>query len=416
KFSDGVVWNEEQLWAAYLKQGAATNDRLEGTKQNNTIRGGLGSDFLDGKAGADTYLFNRGDGQDTLADSSNDTSIDQLVFSGTGLTSTNVVVTRVGTSYDLKVAFGGGITDSVLLKDQVYGSGNSLNYGVESVKFSDGVVWNEEQLWAAYLKQGAATNDRLEGTKANNTIRGGLGSDFLDGKAGADTYLFNRGDGQDTLSDSSNDASIDQLVFSGTGLTSTNVIVTRVGTTYDLKVAFGGGITDSVLLKDQVYGSGNSLNYGVESVKFSDGVVWNEEQLWAAYLKQGAMTNDRLEGTNKNNTIRGGLGNDFLDGKAGADNYLFNLGDGNDILSDSSNDASVDTLVLSGAGLTSTNVKATRVGTSNDVQLSFGGGISDTILLKDQLYGGISGRYGIESIRFSNGTTWSESQLWGAIK
>ncbi|RUT08855.1 hypothetical protein DSM106972_009080 [Dulcicalothrix desertica PCC 7102] len=43
---------------------------LEGTNLNNTIKGGVGTDYLDGRGGADTYLFNRGDGQDTLFDSS----------------------------------------------------------------------------------------------------------------------------------------------------------------------------------------------------------------------------------------------------------------------------------------------------------------------------------------------------------
>ncbi|OUC15130.1 MAG: hypothetical protein B0A82_08670, partial [Alkalinema sp. CACIAM 70d] len=113
--------------------GTSNNDTLNGSVENDTLSGLKGNDILDGKAGADTYLFNRGDGQDTLADSSNDTNIDQLVFSGAGLTSTNVIVTRVGTTSDLKITFGGGITDSVILKDQLYGSGNSLNYGVESV-------------------------------------------------------------------------------------------------------------------------------------------------------------------------------------------------------------------------------------------------------------------------------------------
>jgi Ca2+-binding RTX toxin-like protein len=152
---------------------------------------------------------------------------------------------------------------------------------VERVKFSNGVTWTEEQLWNAYLKTGTASNDTLEGTNLNNTIKGGVGTDYLDGRGGADTYLFNRGDGQDTLYDSSyNDNSVDQLVFSGTGLTSTNAIITRLGTSYDLKISFGGGISDSIILKNQVYST--TYSYGVESIKFSDGVTWTEEQLWNA--------------------------------------------------------------------------------------------------------------------------------------
>ncbi|NJR48461.1 MAG: hypothetical protein HC780_01785 [Leptolyngbyaceae cyanobacterium CSU_1_3] len=120
-------------------------------------------------------------------------------------------------------------------------------------------------------------------------------------------------------------------------------------------------------------------------------MTWAEAQIWNAYLTVGAATNDTLEGTSFNNTLRGGIGTDYLDGRGGADTYLFSSGDGQDTLHDTGNDTSVDTLVLSGAGLTSTNVRASRVGTSNDIQLSFGGGSTDSILLKNQLFGGIAG-------------------------
>jgi Ca2+-binding RTX toxin-like protein len=259
--------------------GTSGNDSLIGSAENDSLSGLRGNDYLDGREGADTYLFNRGDGQDTIYDRSLDNSVDQLVFSGTGLISTNAIVTRLGTSNDLKISFGGGISDSVVLKNQVYST--SSNYGVESVKFSDGVTWTEEQLWNAYLTTGAASNDTLEGTDLNNTIKGGVGTDYLDGRGGADTYLFNRGDGQDTLYDRSLDKSIDKLIFSGTGLTSTNAIVTRLGTSNDLKISFGSGISDSVVLKNQLYG-GISGSYGVESIKFSNGVSWTETQLWNA--------------------------------------------------------------------------------------------------------------------------------------
>ncbi|MEB3218035.1 MAG: calcium-binding protein [Nostocales cyanobacterium 94392] len=103
----------------------------------------------------------------------------------------------MGSSNDLKISFGGGISDSVVLRNQLLSSDTSSsfsNYGVESVKFSDGATWTEEKLWNAYLTTGASSNDTLSGTNLNNTIRGGLGTDYLDGQGGADTYLFNLGD------------------------------------------------------------------------------------------------------------------------------------------------------------------------------------------------------------------------------
>ncbi|BAU16070.1 hypothetical protein LEP3755_66370 (plasmid) [Leptolyngbya sp. NIES-3755] len=428
RFSNGVIWTEEQLWNSYLTQGATSNDRLQGTNLSNTLRGGLGNDYLDGQAGADIYLFSRGDGHDTIDDSSNDSSIDQLVFSGTGLTAGNVIVTRLGDSNDLRISFG-GTSDAVTLKKQVYGGGNSLNYGVERVRFSDGVIWTEEQLWNAYLTQGAAGNDRLEGTRSSNTLRGGLGNDYLDGQAGADTYLFNRGDGYDTIDDSSNDTSIDQLVFSGAGLTAGNAIVTRIDGTNDLRISFKGNLSDTVILKKQIYGSGNVLNYGIERIKFSDGVVWTEAQLWNTYRNQpnqtlsgtlnsdtlvGGAGDDKLSGLGGNDSLRGGLGSDYLDGGAGADTYLFQLGDGADTIFDNSNDTSLDQLVFSGTGLTVANAIVTRTDGTNDLQISFGGGLSESIVLKNQLFLGFASNYGVESIKFSDGTIWNEAQLWNS--
>ena len=37
--NDGIVWNETQIWGAYLSLGAATNDTLLGTTGNDVIDG-----------------------------------------------------------------------------------------------------------------------------------------------------------------------------------------------------------------------------------------------------------------------------------------------------------------------------------------------------------------------------------------
>jgi Ca2+-binding RTX toxin-like protein len=424
KFSDNVVWTEEQLWNAYLTTGAESNDRLEGTNLPNTLIGGLGSDYLNGRDGGDTYLFRLGDGQDTLADTSTDESIDELVFSGAGLTAANAIVTRLENTKSLNISFGNGILDSVVLTDQVYAVTGAYysQVGVESIKFSDNVVWTEEQLWNAYLTTGAESNDRLEGTNLSNTLIGGLGSDYLDGRNGGDTYLFRLGDGQDTLADTGTDESIDELVFSGAGLTAANAIVTRLENTKSLNISFGNGILDSVVLTDQVYAVTGAYysQVGVESIKFSDNVVWTEEQLWNAYLTTGALSNDRLEGTNLSNTLVGGVGNDYLDGRGDADIYRFNLGDGKDTLADTGLDTGIDQLIFAGAGLTSSNVIVSRLPSSNyDLQISFGNGVFESVLLKDQTYGSISSYYanlGIERITFSDGVIWNESQLLAAVR
>jgi Ca2+-binding RTX toxin-like protein len=127
--------------------GTSGNDTLNGSTENDTLSGLGGNDYLNGRNGADIYIFNRGDGQDTLDDRSSDSSVDQLVFGGTGLTAANARVSRLGNSDDLQISFGGGISDSILLKSQLFSP--SSNSGVESIKFSDGGTWTKAQLIGA---------------------------------------------------------------------------------------------------------------------------------------------------------------------------------------------------------------------------------------------------------------------------
>ena len=262
--------------------GTNSNDSLTGSVNDDTLFGLLGNDFLDGRNGADLYQFRRGDGQDILSDSGTDTSVDQLVFSGPGLTAARARVTRLGTSPDLKISFTGNATDGIVLENQV-STNFSGNRGIERVKFSDGGAWTEAGLRHAYLTLGASTNDTLEGTATANRLVGGVGSDFLDGRNGADLYQFRRGDGQDILSDSGTDSALDELVFSGAGLTSANALVQNLRTsagnlTNDLMISFGSGVTDSVVLRNQISTS-FSGNRGVERFTFSNGVSWTETQL-----------------------------------------------------------------------------------------------------------------------------------------
>jgi Ca2+-binding RTX toxin-like protein len=49
---------------------------------------------------------------------------------------------------------------------------------------------------------GLAGNDSINGGYGNDFLNGGTGNDYLDGAFGNDTYIFSRGDGSDTISDS----------------------------------------------------------------------------------------------------------------------------------------------------------------------------------------------------------------------
>jgi len=53
---------------------------------------------------------------------------------------------------------------------------------------------------------GSAFNDTLTGDSGRNILAGGTGNDVLQGGDGADQYLFNKGDGTDTINAVHSDA------------------------------------------------------------------------------------------------------------------------------------------------------------------------------------------------------------------
>jgi Ca2+-binding RTX toxin-like protein len=425
--------------------GSNGADAMYGEDGDDTLTGGSGDDYVNGGYGNDTYYFKAGDGKDTIDDFGFQPEIDKLIFSGLGLTASNAIVTRIPGTDDLKISFAGK-TDSIVLSNQL-SSGFNNRYGIESVQFSDGIKWTESQLWDAYLRLAPDTNDRLSGNLLDNvilgglgddaiygddgddTLTGGLGNDYVNGGYGNDTYYFNAGDGKDVIDDFGFQNEIDKLIFSGPGLTASNAIVTRIPGTDDLKISFVDK-TDSITLSGQL-SSGFNNRYGVESVQFSDGTKWTESQLWDAYLRLALDTNDRLSGNLLDNVIlgglgddamygedgddalTGGLGNDYVNGGYGNDTYYFNAGDGKDVIDDFGFQNEIDKLVFSGAGLIASNAIVTRTPGTDDLKISFVDK-TDSITLSGQLSSGFNNRYGIESVQFSDGTTWTESQLWDA--
>src|SRR3989338_5274777 len=71
-------------------------------------------------------------------------------------------------------------------------------------------------------------NDMLLGGNGNDTLIGGLGNDLLHGGAGNDTYVFNAGDGNDTILETHGDSGIDTIQF-GSGVAYQNQLPITAG-------------------------------------------------------------------------------------------------------------------------------------------------------------------------------------------
>ena len=434
----------------------------------NTYRGGTGADTLNGTSRADLYLFDLGDGHDTLREvevTGQPSGQADVLRLGPGIAPADISIRR--STVDLVLAHVNG-TDSVTVKSWFTAPGSSANQ-VERVEFADGTAWSHIDLtaWALVVTgteqgerlegvgtfndtlyglggndilvggagndilDGGADNDVLDGGTgadvllggsgddvlggalgsedsgrvvhgtfqspgAGNVYEGGAGNDTLRGTALADTYHFNLGDGQDTLTEvemSGRPAGqVDVLKF-GPGIAPGDIQVLRQGA--DLVLAHVNG-ADRFTAKSWYTTQGSTANQ-FEQVRFADGTTWSADELTerglvvrgtgngesltglAAYANAlfGEGGNDVLSGGTLSDQLWGGLGNDPLYGGQGSDFYYHRLGDGYDTVVDSGGMA--DTLVFPDAALSN----ASFYSKGADLEVHFGTG--QGVLVKNQL-------------------------------
>ncbi len=164
--------------------GNALNNDMRGNEAPNVLDGGAGNDTLSGLGGADTYLFGRGSGRDTVFDSGTADEIDTIQFDST-VAVDDVDVYRNG--FNLELAIRGTVDELTLLS--FFGSGG---YEQKQVRFADGTLWSR-----ADLSMKAILGTTITGSFESETIAGGDGHDLLIGSAGND--VLQGGRGKDTL-------------------------------------------------------------------------------------------------------------------------------------------------------------------------------------------------------------------------
>ncbi len=364
---DDVVTAGEGNDTVYGVQG---DDKLYGNQGNDTLWGGTGNDYLEGGEGNDTYIFNRGDGVDTVVKLEGN---DSLHF-GSGITAQDLIIESDGDNLIVAlkedgVAFA-DLSDKVILTNW-YNTSTRL----ESFSFEDDV--NATMNVAAIVSamgsdendtirgtelsdalNGHAGDDKLYGNEGNDTLWGGTGNDYLEGGAGNDTYIFNRGDGVDTVSD--NDSTIGDY-YGGRGALynqdtirfGDNIVVADLIVHKDGDNLIIGLKEDGVDLQDLenklIIQNYNLDQNTIESFEFKDGSVLTLDDIVllansdAGNIIYGTSGNDYLEGTigsdtlygeDGDDTLVGHAGNDRLEGGYGNDTYVFNRGDGQDTIFD----------------------------------------------------------------------------------
>jgi Ca2+-binding RTX toxin-like protein len=156
--------------------GGEDDDTLKGDAGNDTLTGGTGGDRLEGGAGNDSYIWNPGDGSDTIYDNSG-TNILKI---GEGIDPSDVTLYRSGTNNaDLVFVMpdGGRVTVEKWL------SGST--YQLSEIRFADGTVWTKADVNAkTAVIEGTESADAITGTSSNDEIYGSDGNDILKGGSG----------------------------------------------------------------------------------------------------------------------------------------------------------------------------------------------------------------------------------------
>lgn len=103
--------------------------------------------------------------------------------------------------------------------------GSHNHFAVENFRFETGAVYTQREIENRAMT-GTDGDDTIIGSAHADRIEGRGGNDILIGGRGSDTYIYNLGDGNDTIIEEADTAARDQLVF-GAGINAGDVSFTR---------------------------------------------------------------------------------------------------------------------------------------------------------------------------------------------
>ena len=377
--------------------GGEGNDTLTGGDDIDELSGGPGNDILSGGAGKDIYLFNLGDGKDTI-------------------TATNGEILKFGEGIqaeDLSYIPGKELIIVINANDQItvntWSSSNSIflqwsdgsqaklsdlvevavpqweHSATESATGFDGIdiVTPMTVVKSSVTIHTYGGNDQVTGSDSRETVYAGDGDDLVYGY-GADDRLYGNngldrlegGDGNDILKGGNDDDYLD-------GGAGNDSLYGEAGTD-----ELHGGSGDDLLIGDHSKPSTNNYSTGNDTLY---GEAGNDE-LWGGQgnnLLFGGEGNDALNGEMGADVLSGGVGNDTLNGGEGNDTYQFNIGDGNDEIADFYSGTYAYIAIKQGSetiqfgeGISLNSLSFTL--SLNDLVISFSNS-SDTLVVRDWL-------------------------------
>lgn len=218
EFADGSSWNLAQINSHAWIGGTAGDDQTTLPSASGlTVSGGKGNDTYSYSGnGGHTFMFAKGDGKDVLTQTgAGYDRTDKLLL--TDIDPSEVGVMRSGDKLTILIL---GTEDSVTSTYQYWGlTHDNREYGIATIQFADGTVWDRVAINARLGQYGTAGNNSLIGTASDETLSGfggndtldggagndiligGVGDDTLKGGSGSDTFVFKAGFGLDNITD-----------------------------------------------------------------------------------------------------------------------------------------------------------------------------------------------------------------------
>lgn len=311
---------------AYSFYGYGGIDNLWGGHENDLLVGGTDNDTVSGNDGDDTYIYNLGDGADTVNDLGRSTDYDTIMF-GVGINPWETTLGRYHTD-KMTITF---VDQSFITVDNQ----NSNGFGIDSLEFMDGTVWDMQGTLVTVYGTGgddnlAGTTESAyrEGSLVDDLVFAGGGIDYVNGFGGNDTIYG--GDGNDHILHGGYG---DDIIYGEDGDDTING-------GHDNDTLYGGIGNDTINGgedEDIIYGDAgidilkgdnhDDIIYGGDG----DDIINGGNGVDSLY---GDADNDIINGDNGHDIIYGGGGNDTLiGGTADAGNDILVGGDGNDTLS-----------------------------------------------------------------------------------
>ena len=165
---------------------------------------------------------------------------------------------------------------------------------------------------------GGAGNDSIGVTESvtGSTITGGTGEDTINNRGKGNVFVYNSGDGTDIV----------------IGLTASDTLIVE-GTTYSTVVSESGEDLHIIAGEGTVYLQGAAevppVIFGTLKTAEGNLVITNAT---ADTLVNGSSGNDSITNSGSNVTINGGAGDDTLTSSADSTTFVYNTGDGADVI------------------------------------------------------------------------------------